>query len=86
VTVTFLPRPGDHRFSFAVGRGVGSAVERNRLRRRLRALLGAAVGDPDLVLPEGDYLVRVTPSAGRLSYAELGAVLHRALRRTGSAA
>lgn len=86
VTVTFLARTGDHRFSFAVSRRLGPAVARNRLRRRLRALLAEAVADPTLGLPEGDYLVRVAPTAVPLEFGELRTVLHRALGRTGAAA
>jgi ribonuclease P protein component len=56
------------RAAFAVGRAVGGAVSRNRVRRRLRALLAreAARG-----LPGGWYLVGAGPSAATASFDEL---------------
>jgi ribonuclease P protein component len=63
--------PGDDvRFAYAIGRRVGSAVVRNRLRRRLRAAardLHRSSGG----LPRGSYLVSVRPEAAALTYAEL---------------
>jgi len=61
------------RVAYAVGRPVGTAVARNRLRRRLRA----AVADCDATrpLPAGWYLLGAAPAASELSAAELhGAV------------
>ena len=57
--------------AFAIGRPVGSAVERNRLRRRLRAVLAA------LELPPGTYLVSAGPAASTLSHQELRALLEQ---------
>ncbi|TAM60977.1 ribonuclease P protein component [bacterium] len=63
---------------FSIGKGVGSAVVRNRLRRRCRTILDAA--------PLGSCLGRrvvivARAGAGELSFeslrAELGAGLHR---------
>jgi ribonuclease P protein component len=58
--------PGDPaeppRVAFAVGRRVGGAVTRNRLRRRLRVLLR----DPSLGLHPGAYLVSAAPGAADL--------------------
>ena len=77
VTITSLPstdpasRPA---VAFAIGRPVGGAVDRNRLRRRIRAILG------ELELPPGTYLVSAGPAAGRLSPAELRAQLVDALQ------
>ena len=51
--------------AFAFGRAVGSAVTRNRLRRRLRALL--ATRD----LAPGLYLFGGRPPAGELTFAQL---------------
>jgi ribonuclease P protein component len=68
LTVTSLPaadpaaRPA---VAFAIGRSVGGAVERNRLRRRIRALL------PELDLAPGTYLISAGPAATRLDQAEL---------------
>ena len=51
--------------AFAIGRAVGPAVVRNRLRRRLRAAI------VELAPAPGTYLVAVDPVAARCSYAEL---------------
>jgi ribonuclease P protein component len=53
------------RVAYAVGRTVGGAVVRNRVRRRLRALVAA------LPLAPGDYLVSVGPEAADLPFPEL---------------
>lgn len=53
------------RIAFAIGRSVGNAVERNRLRRRLREILRS------LPLPVGDYLIGAHPSAASRSFVEL---------------
>ncbi|MBV1892504.1 MAG: ribonuclease P protein component [Ilumatobacteraceae bacterium] len=72
------------RVAFAIGRAVGSAVTRNRLRRQLRALLAR------FDVPPGLYLIGVTPRACELTFDELESVLakllsssaHRAARST----
>jgi ribonuclease P protein component len=73
--------------AFAVARRHGSAVRRNRLRRRLRAAVGelersGAVGP-------GTYLVSPRrPSTGEVPFpalrADLAAALHRLDSRVGS--
>lgn len=60
--------------AYAVGRRVGSAVVRNRVRRRLRA----AVRDVAPTLPAGSYLVRVSTPAVALAYEELSELLRTA--------
>jgi ribonuclease P protein component len=55
--------------AFAVGRAVGGAVERNRLRRRLRAVLA------EVDLTPGTYLVSAGPAASALSHQELRALV-----------
>jgi ribonuclease P protein component len=60
------------RVAFAIGRPVGSAVVRNRLRRRLRELLRAAAGGDRPLLPSGHLLVGARPGAGERSFDELG--------------
>jgi ribonuclease P protein component len=70
MTVIHLPEPGGVRFAYAIGRKVGPAVVRNRLRRRLRA----AARDLDVAtggLPTGTYLVVLRPDAVSSSYREL---------------
>ena len=54
---------------YAVPRAVGSAVVRNRLRRRLRAAAGELVAAGRW--PSGDYLVGASPAATARTYAEL---------------
>jgi ribonuclease P protein component len=66
------------RVAFAIGRTVGTAVVRNRLRRRLRHVLAGC--DPT-ELPPGTYLFRLAPSTAALSYQELSATVIRALER-----
>jgi ribonuclease P protein component len=70
--------PGPAQAGFVIGKVVGPAVVRNRLRRRLRHLLR----DRLAALPLGTKLVvRARPGAGELSSAELAALLDSALPR-----
>jgi ribonuclease P protein component len=69
------PRP---RVAFAVGRPVGPAVVRNRVRRRLRAAAR------DLDLSPGAYLVAASPDAVGLPYPELRRHLELALHEASS--
>jgi ribonuclease P protein component len=64
---TFVPDPNlsPPRVAFALGRTLGPAVVRNRLRRRLRAVLAAAD------LPPGLYLVGARPDGAGRSSTEL---------------
>ena len=75
------PAPGDAepaRVGFVVGRTVGGAVVRNRVRRRLRHLTRAHVHR----LPESTQLVvRALPAAAWLSSRELGDDLAQCLDR-----
>lgn len=59
--------------AFALGKTVGPAVARNRLRRRLRHLVADAAPAP------GTYLVSAGPAARTLSDQELRALLQRGL-------
>jgi ribonuclease P protein component len=75
VTVLFLPATGagadgDVRVAYSIGRRVGTAVDRNRVRRRLRAALRDVSRDGD-GLASGAYLVLVRPEAGTTPYPEL---------------
>ena len=74
LTVTFVPPAADApaappRAGFAVGRPVGGAVVRNRVRRRLRAALRQLVTDG--TLPPGTYLVGATAEAATLAWPDL---------------
>ena len=75
VTVLFLPEAGSGadsgvRVAYSVGRRVGTAVDRNRVRRRLRAAMrDVARGGGGL--SSGVYLVLVGPEARTTPYAEL---------------
>jgi ribonuclease P protein component len=65
------------RAGFVVSRAVGSAVVRNRVRRRLRHLVRSHLAE----LPAGSTLVvRATPAAAGASGAELEHQLDRGLR------
>ena len=57
------------RVAFAINRAVGTAVTRNRLRRRLRALLS------ELDLDDGLYLIGCSPAASELTFAQLRTTL-----------
>jgi ribonuclease P protein component len=59
--------------AYAIGRRVGPAVVRNRLRRRLRVIL------TELRPAPGDYLVVADPAAATLSFFDLKALVSTAL-------
>jgi ribonuclease P protein component len=67
------------RFGLSTPRTLGGAVQRNRVRRRLRALLRERVGD---IGPGWDLLLIARPAAGDATYAELGAAIDVLLRRS----
>jgi ribonuclease P protein component len=79
VSVTWAPPAsseaagGAPRVAFAVARRVGTAVVRNRLRRRIRAILA------DAGLAPGAYLVSVRPEAAALPPSEFRSALGGAL-------
>jgi ribonuclease P protein component len=76
-------QPGDPpRVAFAIGRPVGSAVVRNRIRRRLRALCRTHAGE---FAPGHSYLIGASPQAGAVSFADLETALRDLLARTASA-
>lgn len=68
------------RVAYAVGRKVGGAVVRNRLRRRLRAVV-AELGP---ALQPGAYLVGAGPEAAPLSFGELQAIMTELLQATAA--
>lgn len=80
VSVVYLHDDGDRaRVGYAVGRRTGGAVERNRLRRRLRAVVRDI--ETDEGLRPGAYLVAPGPETSGLAYKELIRTLREAMRR-----
>lgn len=73
------PVPGTARTAFAVDRRAGTAVVRNRIRRRLRAGLRELAGTG--VLRPGAYLVRARGEAATQAWPQLLADLDTAVRR-----
>lgn len=70
--------PTPPQVGFVVSRGVGNAVVRNRVRRRLRHLVRDRLGD----VPGGAVLVvRALPAAAGATYDELRGDLARCLER-----
>lgn len=77
------PSPDDRapRAGFVVSKAVGGAVERNRVKRRLRHLCREELG----ALPAGSMLVvRALPAATEATYDELRVDLRRGLERAGA--
>lgn len=68
VSVTFaaVGHVAEPRVAYAIGKRVGKAVVRNRLRRQIRAVVDGMTG-----LPTGAYLVSVGPGATVLTYEDL---------------
>lgn len=81
MTVTFVAGTSNAppRVAYAISRKVGGAVVRNRLRRRLRAI----VARPDRAWPSGDYLIAVRPEAAALSFDELREHVTQAMEAAG---
>jgi ribonuclease P protein component len=82
--VSFVAQPGWDRsqVAYAVGRKVGNAVERNRLRRRMRAIVAARAAE----LPVGAYVVRSNEGGPALDFDELKVAMSRALDKATSRA
>jgi len=77
ITATFVVGGDDTglRVAYAVGKRVGGAVVRNRLRRRLRAVVAEASGS----LAPGAYLVVAGSEASGLPYEDLKAQVTAAM-------
>lgn len=58
---------------YAIGRQVGGAVERNRIKRQLRAIFSTHSGQ----LRPGWYLIGVTPKATDSTWDQLGTLVDR---------
>lgn len=77
LTIRTRPNLLDHdRFAISTGRGVGTAVTRNRIRRRLREILRATPAGPR----GRDILVVCRPAAAAVGYDELRDTVARLLR------
>ncbi len=73
--------PGDDfsdgvRVAFAIGRSVGGAVVRNRVKRRLREVFHQMI-NKQIPIPSGDYLIRVFPGAENKSFTCLTQTLEK---------
>jgi ribonuclease P protein component len=79
VTVSFLTQPCWSRpeVAYAINKQVGTAVVRNRLRRRLRAI----VAEQAASLPVGAYVVRTGPAGSSLGFDELKVAMNRAVEK-----
>ena len=66
------------RIGYAIPRTIGPAVVRNRIRRRLRAILDDLDRSADRV-PAGHFLIRVAPGAADSSFRDLEQALGEAL-------
>ena len=78
MTVAVVGGPTDPpRVAFATGRTIGSAVVRNRVRRRLRA---AVREHRALLRPGHGYLIRAAAPTADATYLELSGALCHALR------
>ena len=65
------------RVAYAVGKGVGNAVVRNRVRRRLRAATRRHARE---LVSGHAYLVSARRTASTAGYEDLSSALHDALR------
>lgn len=80
-TVTYVLTSDESRatrFGFIVNRQVGSAVVRNTVRRRLKAVCAEAL--PQL-RPGSDIVIRALPDAATLAYHDLRAEVATCLSR-----
>ncbi len=59
------------RLAFAIGRKVGSAVVRNRLRRRIRHIMCELTRADAITAPTGSYLFIAGQGIDQLTFAEL---------------
>ena len=78
-TVRFLRQSAWSRteVAYAINRRVGNAVVRNRLRRRMRAIMAEQASS----LPVGAYVVSTGPGGSKMGFDELKVALSQALER-----
>jgi ribonuclease P protein component len=67
------------RFGFTATKAIGGAVDRNRIRRRLRALVAALA--PDMAREDHDYVLIARPAALDRPFTDLKKDLERAFQR-----
>jgi len=75
--------PGVPRVAYAIGRTVGSAVTRNRLRRRLRSAVREVGAGLDSATA---YLIGASKGASDLTYREIVALVSTLAGDVGAAA
>lgn len=82
ISVSFIEQPSWSRaeMAFAIHRRVGTAVVRNRVRRRVRAVTGELAPS----LPIGAYVVHIGPGGPGLTFDELKVAMSRAMERATS--
>ena len=84
-TVTYVVTSPDDRaarFGFIVSKQVGSAVVRNTVRRRLKAVCADAL---ETVRPGSEVVIRALPSAATAPFGELRDEVTRCLARRAAA-
>lgn len=84
-TVTYVRSAGDSsaaRFGFIVSKQVGSAVTRNTVRRRLKAVCAEAL---PIVRPGADVVIRALPGAATVEFGRLRDEVVRCLRQRAAA-
>lgn len=73
---------GKSRFGFAVGKKIGGAVVRNKVKRRLREHM-RLMWQEGQIRPGGDVVVIARDKASGASYATLSRALDDVLKRSG---
>jgi len=84
-TVTYVVTSADERaarFGFIVSKQVGSAVVRNTVRRRLKAVCRQELANVQL---GADVVIRALPSAATAEFSELRDEVQRCLARRAAA-
>ncbi|MBN9216177.1 MULTISPECIES: ribonuclease P protein component [unclassified Microbacterium] len=84
-TVTYVVTTSEDRpprFGFIVSKQVGTAVTRNTVRRRLKAVCAEVLPH---VRPGADVVIRALPSAASADFAELRSEVTRCLQRRAAA-